>query len=229
MYNPNLLQVFLDISTFCNAACPKCHRTNPNGLDKADWLPLVQWDLDTFKKAYDLNKPRIQYGSFHFCGTWGDPVMNKDLTKMVEYILKNSRAYVTIDTNGSIRDEEWWWNLGILGGKRLRVTFAVDGLDQEMHAFYRRNTSLSKVLDNMEALSNTMASIYTRTIVFKHNEDYLDQIHEMVKDHGAVRSWFTPSDRWYKDSGGPFVFNFTDADGKEQKFEKSKIVNEYQM
>jgi hypothetical protein len=51
----------------------------------------------------------------------------------------------------------------------------------------------------------------------------------MVKDHGASRSWFTPSDRWYKDSGGPFVFNFTDADGKEQKFEKSEIVNEYQM
>ena len=74
-----------------------------------------------------------------------------------------------------------------------------------------------------------MATIFTRTIVFKHNEKYLDQIHKMVKDHGATGSWFTPSDRWYKESGGPFVFNFIDADGKAQKFEKSEIIDEYKM
>ena len=225
MFRAYGLRVFLDISTYCNAACPQCHRTNPNGLDKADWLPLIQWDLDTFKKAYPLSNPRVQYHSFHFCGTWGDPVMNKDLTKMVEYILKNSRAYVTIDTNGSIRDEEWWWNLGIIGGERLQVTFAVDGTDQKMHSHYRRNTNLSKVLSNMQELSNTMASAVTRTIVFKHNEKYLDQINEMVKSYGAGRAWFTPSDRWFH---GP-VFTFTDADGKKQKFERSEIINEYSM
>tara|TARA_R110002167_G_scaffold89876_1_gene242455 strand:- start:1093 stop:1770 length:678 start_codon:yes stop_codon:yes gene_type:complete len=225
MYKSYGLSVFLDISTYCNAACPQCHRTNPNGLDKADWLPLVQWNIDTFKKAYPLYNSRVRYEAFSFCGTWGDPVMNKDLIDMVEHILKNSNAFVTIDTNGSIRDEEWWWKLGTIGGERLEVTFAVDGIDQKMHAHYRRNTNLSKVLDNMESLSNTMASVKTRTIVFKHNEDYLNDIGNMVKERGATKVFFTPSDRWFS---GP-TFKFTDADGKDQKFEKSRITNEYKM
>jgi MoaA/NifB/PqqE/SkfB family radical SAM enzyme len=225
MYKPNKLKVFLDISTYCNAGCPQCHRTNPNGLDKADWLPLIQWDLETFKKAYPLRKPRVQYESFHFCGTWGDPVMNKDLYKMIEYVLANSKAHVTVDTNGSIRDEDWWWDLGSMAGDRLHVTFAVDGIDQKMHSHYRRNTQLLKVLNNLESLSNTLSHVKTRTIVFKHNEDYLDQIGEMVKARGADEVWFTPSDRWHL---GP-TFNFIDADGKDQKFEKSRFINEYQM
>ena len=51
MYKLKKLDVFLEISTFCNAGCPQCHRTNPDGLDKADWLPLVNWNIEQFKKV----------------------------------------------------------------------------------------------------------------------------------------------------------------------------------
>lgn len=223
MYKSYGLCVFLDISTYCNAACPQCHRTDPNGLGKANWLPLIQWDLETFKNAYNLDKPRVQYHSFEFCGTWGDPVMNKDLLEMVRYIIDNSNATITIDTNGSIRDEEWWWKLGSIAGERLRVYFAVDGIDQKMHSHYRRNTDLKKVLANMESLSHTLAEPKVRTIVFKHNEDYLDEIEKLVKSYGARYIAFTPSDRWQR---GP-VFNFTDEEGNKLQLEQSRILNVY--
>lgn len=229
-YTPNNLSIFLDISTFCNAACPQCHRTNPNGLDKADWLPLVQWDLQAFKNAYKLEnlngtQRNNMYRQFEFCGTWGDPVMNKDLLKMVKYIKDNTNARIVIDTNGSIRDEDWWWELGSIAGKRLTVYFAVDGIDQKMHSHYRRNTNLDKVLSNMKSISNTLSIIKARTIVFKHNEDCLDDIKDMVKKHGARSIVFTPSDRW---SQGP-TFNFVDADGIPQKLERSRILNEHKV
>ena len=70
MYKSRGLNVFLDISTYCNAGCPQCHRTDPNGLGKASWLPLIQWDLKTFKKAYNLEQYKVRYHSFEFCGTW---------------------------------------------------------------------------------------------------------------------------------------------------------------
>ena len=193
MYKSFGLRVFLDISTYCNAACPQCHRTDPNGLGKASWLPLIQWDLETFKKAYNLDKSRVKYYSFNFCGTWGDPVMNKDLIEMVQYIIDNSNAIITIDTNGSIRDEEWWWRLGSIAGERLVVYFAVDGINQKMHSHYRRNTDLKKILDNMESISYTLSKPRVRTIVFKHNEEYLKQIEELVKARGARLVTFTPS------------------------------------
>lgn len=226
MFNRNGLNVFLDISTYCNAACPQCHRTNPNGLEKADWLPLVQWNLQTFKNAYRLHlKSKTNYAEFGFCGTWGDPVMNKDLLKMVEYIIENSKANIIFDTNGSIRDEDWWWQLGILAGKRLTVFFAVDGINQEMHSLYRRNTNLNKVLNNMKALSNTLAKVKARIIVFKHNESYLNEIKHLAINNGAIEVIATPSDRWPK---GP-VFNFVDENNNDQTLEKSKILYEHKV
>lgn len=225
MYKSFGLRVFLDISTYCNAACPQCHRTDPNGLGKASWLPLIQWDLETFKKAYNLDKSRVKYYSFNFCGTWGDPVMNKDLVEMVQYIIDNSNAIITIDTNGSIRDEEWWWRLGSIAGERLVVYFAVDGINQKMHSHYRRNTDLKKILDNMESISYTLSKPRVRTIVFKHNEEYLKQIEELVKARGASLVAFTPSDRWQH---GP-VFNFTDEEGNAQILQQSRIINDYNV
>ena len=51
LYASRKLNVWLDISTYCNAACPQCHRTNANGLSKVNWLPLIQWSLKEFKKT----------------------------------------------------------------------------------------------------------------------------------------------------------------------------------
>ena len=88
VYEKGILDIWLDISTFCNAACPACHRTErlKPGLGKVNWLPLIQWSIDEFKSVY--NKEMIERTRrWEFCGTFGDPAMNKDLVKMTKYIL----------------------------------------------------------------------------------------------------------------------------------------------
>ena len=55
-WDSNDLSVFMDISTYCNAGCPQCHRTDNNGLGKVDWLPLVQWTIDQFKTAFSAEE-----------------------------------------------------------------------------------------------------------------------------------------------------------------------------
>ena len=189
------LKVFVDISTYCNAGCPQCHRTDERGLVKQDWLPLVQWDLETFKKAFPREQLR-HIDRFKFCGTWGDPVMCKELMEICEYIILNSYCTISMDTNGSIRNPEWWWDLGVGCGNRLEVVFDVDGINQEMHEKYRRFTSLNKVLENMEMLSQTKAIVRSQTILFKHNQDYKDEIQQLCKDHGSTNHSFVISDRF---------------------------------
>ena len=136
--------------TFVN--CNSKNAGLQSDLDKPKLVVAVVVDQMRFD---NLDKYKVRYRSFEFCGTWGDPVMNRELLGMVQYIIDNSNATISIDTNGSIRDEEWWWNLGIIGGRRLHATFAVDGIDQKMHSHYRRNTDLKKVLANMESISQT--------------------------------------------------------------------------
>ena len=54
LYQRRKLNAWLDITTFCNAACPQCHRTDPETLNKVDWLPLIQWSYEDFKKAFPI-------------------------------------------------------------------------------------------------------------------------------------------------------------------------------
>ena len=130
--NQHELTIWLDLSTYCNAGCPQCHRTNANGLDKVYWLPLVQWSIDDFKKAFPTSS-MANIKKFDMCGTWGDPMMNKDIYQIIEYITLNSNCEMLIHTNGSMRDDDFWWNIGVLCGKRLTVQFTVDGINETEH------------------------------------------------------------------------------------------------
>lgn len=204
MYQTNNLVAWVDLSTYCNAACPLCHRTNPSTLQKADWLPLVQWSLDQFQQAFPISTLGV-YKYFELCGTWGDPAMNKDLLEIVQYLISNSEAIVMIKTNGSLRDPDWWWRLGIVGGDRLHVAFAVEGITQEMHSTYRQNTILKKIKENVISIASTKAKVQIKTLVFKHNEQYLQQIEDMVRSWGKItKIIYTKGDRF--DDGPTFVF-----------------------
>lgn len=213
------LIMWVDLSTYCNAGCPQCHRTDPDGLGKVDWLPLVQWNLEQFMTAFPI-KSLKHYARFEFCGTWGDPIMNKDIFGIVEYLIKNSTCTIQINTNGSIRDEEWWWNFGVMGGGRLQTWFDVDGIDQEMHSLYRTKTDLSKIKENIISYCSTAADSSAMVIVFKHNEDYLLDIYSMLREWGIRgKMFFSESNRFYH-SG---VFEYVEEDGTVRRLEQSTL------
>lgn len=220
MWPRKLFNIFVDITTHCNAGCPQCHRTNPDGLKKADWLPLISWSLEDFKKAYRPSTLKLT-NTLDICGTWGDPIMNKDIFKICEYIMSiegdfPNKPSIIINTNGSIRDEKWWWDLGVLCGDRLRVVFAVDGKDQEQHQLYRKFTVLDKVLENMKSLSMTKATATAQTIVFKHNQDDLEEIRELSLKYGAKEHLCVWTDRYMKKNPS---FEYTNPDGTKYALE----------
>lgn len=217
------LNVFLDISTYCNAGCPQCHRTDTNGLGKSDWLPLIQWDLKTFQQAFPIDE-LANIEEFNFCGTWGDPVMCKELYEIIEYVMHNSNVFVKIHTNGSMRNEDWWWNIGALCEDRLAVYFAVDGINQEMHEKYRRFTNLEKVLSNMETLSQTRAKIHSQTVLFKHNQDYKNQIMEMCKSRGSEFHTSVTSDRFDGNDVVDGKRHFVNESGEDDYLEEADLA-----
>mgnify|MGYP003670133456 CR=1 FL=1 len=215
LYNNKKINAWLDITTFCNAACPQCHRTNPKTLNKIDWLPLIQWSFEDFQKAFPI-KTLKHIKNFNFCGSLGDPMMCKDIFEICEYIVDNSDCYIIINTNGSIREEFWWTHLGYIIKDRGRVVFDIDGTTQEMHSHYRQKTDLKLILDNMKAYCQySTAEVFT--VIYKHNEDYLKEIHSMVNNLiGDHQHLFVPSDRAHHIEKFKFL-----KDGKEKFLEHS--------
>ena len=141
--NSKITKIDLSVTNYCNAGCPQCDRTNPNGCGTDDWLPLTQWSLQDFKKAFPKDSLNLLV-ELQFCGTWGDPMMLKDIYSICEYIINESNCNIEITTNGSIREDTFYWELGALCGNRLKMYFDIDGIDQDMHSHYRRKTNLQK-------------------------------------------------------------------------------------
>ena len=204
MFDAKDLTAWVDLSTKCNAACPQCHRTNPKNLKKVDWLPQIEWSLSTFKKAFPVESLNI-YSRFQICGTWGDPLMCDDLLDITKYIIDNSNADIILNTNGSLKHTDWWWELGVIGDKRLTVYFTVDGINQEQHSKYRTRTSLRNILNNMSVLSNTNAIANAFTVIFKHNEENVLDIIELVRSNGAEHIFIVPSNR-FNTVGDGFIY-----------------------
>ena len=208
-------KIWLDLSTFCNAACPQCHRTDPNGLGKMPWLPLIKWSLKDFKRQFPLSSINM-VNSFELCGTWGDPIMSKDVGEICKYIMDNSKATVHINTNGGMRTPAWWEDLGNYCGNRLTVYFDIDGSTNEMHQKYRRGVDLQTVLDNMEALSSTPAIAKAFIILFKHNEKHVYDIFRLARMYGASELYTIKSDRFLANSRWDFVNEKGDPDFLEE-------------
>ena len=213
-YNESRLELDVELTTHCNARCPQCSRTNEfNVSERKEWLPLNQVTIDDFKKWF----PQIKIKHFHFSGKYGDPGMCKDLKLIVEYIINNSKTTtISINTNGSMRNEEFWFDLCGIGKQRLELIFDVDGINQEMHSFYRRGTSLDKVLKNIEAACQTISKVSVLTVMFKHNEDYIEDIQNMCRKYGVKHFDTVEGNNFLY---GP-TYKFIDEDGKEQKLEQ---------
>jgi MoaA/NifB/PqqE/SkfB family radical SAM enzyme len=221
------LQIFLDISTFCNAGCPQCHRVdNKNGgLGKIDWLPLVQWSIDEFKAAYPPHIINVVH-TWEICGTWGDPFMAKDIAKIIQYIYEcKADSNIRVDTNGSLRSVIWWKELGLMAKKSvgrhpLRISFAIEGVNQEMQNMYRRKTILSKILANMQALAEAggkAVEIDHKTVIHKHNQDHLDDIALLSEEYGATTHSYIESNRFENGTEYPFI----DEHGKPAVLEQA--------
>jgi MoaA/NifB/PqqE/SkfB family radical SAM enzyme len=186
-WNKNLLaQIHVELSSYCNAACPMCPRYYQGSEIVRPDLELAQISFDQFKEWF---KPELvaKLNNFMFCGTVGDPMMAKDVFKIVDYIYENNeKIYMTINTNGGIRKESDWAHLGSISskfGKRLRVIFSIDGLEDTNH-LYRRNVEWATVMRNAKAYIDAGGKAEWDYLIFKHNEHQLQEASELSKNMG---------------------------------------------
>ena len=211
----------INLTNLCNARCPQCDRTSPDGLRHHKGLPLTTWSLLDFKNYFPKNT-LDDMKEYSFCGTWGDPLMAKDIESIVYYIMDNSNAKVIITTNGSIRKEDFYKRLGEYCGRRLSMVIDVDGTTEEMHQRYRRGTSLKKSLSALKALSITNAIPLSQTVLFKHNEMYVEQIKKLAIENGSHYHVSYPSDRFKGNT-----FSFINESGNKETLERAVHAKNY--
>ena len=151
---------------------------------------------------------------FEICGTWGDPIMVKDILKICRYIIENSDTYIQLNTNGGMRNDDFWWELGILSRDRMQVIFDIEGINQEMHSYYRRKVNFETLKLNIQNFTAAGGNAFAHVIVFKHNQNHIEQILDMCYNELEMTDHLVqPSNRFNKEgkedyideNGVPFV------------------------
>lgn len=190
----------IELTNRCNAACPMCMRFHQSS-------PLLRPDLElgeiSFEQFKTWFKPELikQQNLILFCGVHGDPCIAHDTLEIVEYIIESSpETVITFNTNGGMRNAEWWAKLGTLlkYNPDSSVTFSIDGLEDTNH-IYRRNVKWDKLMTNVKSFISAGGRAYWDYLIFRHNEHQIEEARELAKDLGFV--WFLPKKALGLDDG----------------------------
>lgn len=146
----------LDISSKCTLACPFCERQSKEFNQKL----FKDMSFDEFKFIAD------HYDVF-FCGQISDPIYNKDLREMLEYLYKNNRN-ASIHTAAYRNNEDFYLDLFKVHPKALWV-FGIDGLPNKsaQHRINQKSEDLFKIMIKAKYLG---MNVIWQMIVFDFNE-----------------------------------------------------------
>ena len=129
------MTVGIEPTTACNLGCPHC----PSGL-KSFTRPTGRLKYERFKALVDDIGQDIMYLILYF---QGEPYINKDFLKMVEYAYKHN-IYTMTSTNAHFLDPLTAERTVKAGLGRLVIS--MDGVDQATYERYRKGGTLDKVL-----------------------------------------------------------------------------------
>jgi MoaA/NifB/PqqE/SkfB family radical SAM enzyme len=169
----------LEVSNYCNAACPQCPR-NYFGGRTIPTLPLKTWTLVDFKKIFS-NDLLQQLEQVYFCGTYGDPLTNPNIVNMCKFLKEsNPNINIGIHTNGGVGKIDVFKQLAQYTDF---IAFGIDGLDDTNH-IYRRHVRWNKVIDNSQAFIKAGGHALWDYIVFKHNQHQVDNARLLSEQMG---------------------------------------------
>lgn len=190
----DIKHLHVELTTKCNARCPMCIR-NYRGGDFNSGYPETELSYEQFTAIVDarvieiLNAPLPMLDGYQpqwfgpqgvtFNGNLGDFCSARDGLEIAQYLVANG-VKVSVNTNGSLRNERWWRSLGRLG---ISVGFALDGL-ADTHSLYRQDTDWHTVIRNAQTFIDAGGKAVWRFIPFDHNRHQQQICQEMAKELG---------------------------------------------
>lgn len=174
----------LEITTYCNAACPQCPRNN-NGAGVNPYLKLEHLPRDVVDRAFTVELCNRLKQVF-FCGSYGDPIMHPEFLDILrDFRRKCATLWIYIHTNGGAHDTAYWTELATVIGGYGQIDFNIDGL-KDTNALYRRNTEFDKIINNARAYISAGGRAVWNYIVFKHNQHQVESARTLSKQLGFV-------------------------------------------
>ncbi len=174
-------KITIESGNICNLSCPLCPTGQKDVSAGKGLLPLAD-----FKRIVDeIGKNLILIRLYN----WGEPLLNKDLIKMVDYANDNKIA-VKISTNLSLPITDDQAKI-IINANLQKIYISCDGASSDTYPVYHVDGDFDRVMSNMRLLlrkKRELKNNYTELIwlfhVFSHNEHEIEAVKSIAKDIG---------------------------------------------
>lgn len=183
-----------EVTNVCNLKCPFC--LTGKGISGGRDVRHM-----TFEEAKKIIDTVADYTYFLQVYTWGEPLLNKDLVKIVAYA-KNKNIYVMLSTNATAMTPAY--NEKLIDSGIDYIMVAIDGGSEETYKRYRVGGNYTKVLANVENLLEQKQTrkldhpfVEWQFIVFRHNEHEVKATETMAYRIGINK--FTPLPAYVED------------------------------
>jgi MoaA/NifB/PqqE/SkfB family radical SAM enzyme len=190
--------VHLELTDKCQAQCPMCAR-NYHGGPTRPFIKNGDISIEQFKNWFPKSFLK-RLKNFYSCGNYGDPAFARDCLEIYSYVREvNPTTRLAIHTNGGMRNTDWWKSLAYAIGtvSNSEVIFAVDGFKGK-HEIYRKNTNFDKVIENMKAYIEAGGVARVDSLVFKHNENEVEDLEKFLLGLGVHSVNFISTTRFYE-------------------------------
>jgi len=135
-----ITSLIIEPTNTCNLRCTFCFVTE--GMTREDGF----MEFNLFKKIID-DSPDLEHLCMH---NWGEPLLHKDIFKMIEYAKNKGVNYVVMNTNGTLLTDEMIDQ--IVDSKLDIIRFSIDGSAETFK--HVRGVELKKIEQNINKLKN---------------------------------------------------------------------------
>ena len=129
----------------------------------------------------DFKKILAYYEKLNFCGSISDPVMHP---QFIDFLALSKNHSVKVSSAVSQRPLNWYHEAF---SRNLDAVwhFGLDGLPEESHK-YRVNQDGERLFEVMKIAVSLGIKTYWQYIVFKYNQDHIEEARKMAKDNGMI-------------------------------------------
>lgn len=182
----------IEVSSKCTLQCPRCART-----EVPKTLINTELDLNFFKKNFTAEFISRHVEKITFCGDDGDPIYAHDFIPIIRYLKSFKDISIVIVTNGSYKKTNWWIDLATTLTEVDHIHFSLDGYDQQSNEIYRTNSNWESIMQGVATLRKHSKCLMSwDAIAFRFNEDKLEYMKELAKQHGFDRFQITLSTKF---------------------------------
>ena len=135
-----ITSLIIEPTNTCNLRCTFCFVTE--GMTREDGF----MDFNLFKKIID-DCPGLEHLCMH---NWGEPLLHKDIFKMINYAKSKGVRYVVMNTNGTLLTDKMIDR--IVASKLDIIRFSIDGSAETFRKV--RGVDLEKIENNIIKLKH---------------------------------------------------------------------------